>query len=240
MTTKGAAARLRIDLKRFNEDPTPLFLAKPIESNILEWRFVMMGAPDTPYEGGFYHGKLTFPQDYPWKPPSVQMITPSGRFNVNTRICLSISDFHPESWCPSYTVGTILTGIISFFNSEESTVGSVVETVEKRREIAKLSHAFNLKDRVYVELFGKMDPNEQFLSREKRPRPPGDASDPCKVAGGAPAASSESTAEGTAGGSAVAPPATSPVSESKAESAAGGPSAPADNLFSGLFRKLGF
>ena len=234
MTTKGAAARLRIDLKRFNEDPTPLFLAKPIESNILEWRFVMKGAPDTPYEGGFYHGKLTFPQDYPWKPPSVQMITPSGRFIVNTRICLSISDFHPESWCPSYTVGTILTGIISFFNSEESTVGSVVETVEKRRELAKLSHAFNLKDKVFVELFGKMDPNEQFLSREKRPRPE-DASDPSKVVGGASAVS-----ESIAGGSAEAPPASSAASESAAGGATVNPSAPADNLFAGLFRKLGF
>ena len=171
--SKGAAQRLRIDLKRFNDDPTPLFLARPIESNILEWRFVMQGAPDTPYAGGYYHGKLIFPTDYPWKPPSVMMITPSGRFKTNTRICLSISDFHPESWCPSYTVGTILTGLISFFNSEESTVGSIDEPVERRRELAAASHDFNMKDRIYVELFGKEHPDELFAVRANQGKTPG-------------------------------------------------------------------
>lgn len=92
---KSAAHRLKIELKRFNDDPTPLFLARPIESNVMEWRFVMAGAPGTPYHGGMYHGKLVFPTEYPWKPPSIYMITPSGRFKTNTRICLSISDFHP-------------------------------------------------------------------------------------------------------------------------------------------------
>ena len=28
------------------------------------------------------------------------MITPNGRFAVNTRLCVSMSDFHPETWNP--------------------------------------------------------------------------------------------------------------------------------------------
>jgi len=35
--------------------------------------------------GGYYHGKLIFPREFPFKPPSIYMLTPSGRFNVNTR-----------------------------------------------------------------------------------------------------------------------------------------------------------
>ena len=35
--------------------------------------------------GGYYHGKLVFPREFPFKPPSIYMLTPSGRFNVNTR-----------------------------------------------------------------------------------------------------------------------------------------------------------
>jgi len=50
-----------------------------------------------PYAGGQYHGKLIFPSDYPYKPPAIMMLTPNGRFNTNTRLCLSMSDFHPES-----------------------------------------------------------------------------------------------------------------------------------------------
>lgn len=127
----------------------------------------MQGAPDTPYEGGYYHGKVVFPTEYPWKPPTIVMITPSGRFETNRRICLSISDFHPELWCASWTVSTILTGIISFFNSEETTVGSLSDSVEMRRQFASQSIAFNIKDRVFVELFTN-DPAKMFLEIHPR------------------------------------------------------------------------
>lgn len=69
------------------------------------------GAKGSPYEGGYYHGKLKFPPEYPLKPPSIMMITPSGRFKPNTRLCLSMSDFHPESWNPMWSVSTILMGL---------------------------------------------------------------------------------------------------------------------------------
>ena len=39
MSTK----RLRIEYVNLNRDPVPLVVAKPMESNILEWRFVMKG-----------------------------------------------------------------------------------------------------------------------------------------------------------------------------------------------------
>jgi len=68
----------------------------------------------TPYEGGYYHGRLRFPPEYPMKPPSVLMATPNGRFKTNTRLCLSMSDFHPETWNPMWSVSSILTGLYSF------------------------------------------------------------------------------------------------------------------------------
>ena len=63
--------------------------------------YVLLPAHE-PYAGGCYHGKITFPEQYPFKPPSIRMLTPSGRFQVNTRLCLSMSDFHPETWQPSW------------------------------------------------------------------------------------------------------------------------------------------
>jgi ubiquitin-conjugating enzyme E2 J2 len=70
--------------------------AVPLESNILEWHYVITGPSGSPYEGGVYHGKVVFPPQYPFKPPSIQMCTPNGRFKTDTRLCLSMSDFHPE------------------------------------------------------------------------------------------------------------------------------------------------
>jgi len=44
------------------------------------------------FAGGYYHGKLVFPREFPFKPPSIYMLTPSGRFNVNTRSVLIFAE----------------------------------------------------------------------------------------------------------------------------------------------------
>lgn len=40
--------------------------------------YVLEGQDGTDYEGGYYHGKIIFPPQYPFKPPSILMLTPSG------------------------------------------------------------------------------------------------------------------------------------------------------------------
>ncbi len=160
-----ATTRLGKELKRLADDPIPMIVACPREENIMEWRFVMKGSDDegSPYSGGYYMGKLVFPPQYPWKPPSVLMCTPSGRFETDRRICLSISDYHPETWSPSWNVGTILLGIISFFHETTSTLGSLETTDEAKKRYASESKAFNSRDKIFVELFGSSgDASEAF------------------------------------------------------------------------------
>ncbi len=38
-----ATRRLRVELTRLDKDPVPLAIARPMESNIYEWRFVIKG-----------------------------------------------------------------------------------------------------------------------------------------------------------------------------------------------------
>jgi ubiquitin-conjugating enzyme E2 J2 len=59
--------RLRKELQMLQREPVPFAVALPLESNILEWRFLIQGIG--PYNGGYYHGKLLFPPEYPLKPP---------------------------------------------------------------------------------------------------------------------------------------------------------------------------
>ncbi|XP_054640606.1 ubiquitin-conjugating enzyme E2 J2-like isoform X3 [Dunckerocampus dactyliophorus] len=115
--------------------------------------YVVKGPEKTLYEGGYYHGKLIFPRDFPFKPPSIYMITPNGRFKCNTRLCLSITDFHPDTWNPAWSVSTILTGLLSFMVEKGHTVGSIKTSDHTKRQLSAQSLAFNLNDKVFCELF---------------------------------------------------------------------------------------
>ncbi|XP_065559988.1 ubiquitin-conjugating enzyme E2 J2-like [Artemia franciscana] len=148
-----AVSRLKQDYIRLKRDPVPYITAEPLPSNILEWHYIVQGPQDSPYEGGYYHGKLVFPIDFPFKPPSIYMITPSGRFRVNTRLCLSISDYHPDTWNPAWSVSTILTGLLSFMLEKSPTLGSLETSDYEKRNWAAASLEFNLKKSVVKELF---------------------------------------------------------------------------------------
>ena len=47
---------------------------------VLKRHYVVTGPKETPYEGGLYHGKLVFPREFPFKPPSIYMITPYDKY----------------------------------------------------------------------------------------------------------------------------------------------------------------
>lgn len=143
MATPGANKRLTREYQNIQKDPPPYIIAHPSESNILEWHYILTGAPNTPYEGGQYWGSLVFPPDYPFAPPAIRMHTPSGRFRPSERLCLSISDFHPKSFNPAWSVATILNGLLSFMNSEEMTAGSISQTAADRRLLAAKSRWWN-------------------------------------------------------------------------------------------------
>ncbi|KAJ6218866.1 hypothetical protein RDWZM_004678 [Blomia tropicalis] len=112
------------------KDPVPYVDAAPLPSNILEWHYVIQGPEGSPYHNGIYHGKLCFPPDYPYRPPSIYMITPNGRFKTNRRLCLSISIFIP--------IHGILPGIYLPYLP---------------RILAKKSLEYNLKNKQFCELF---------------------------------------------------------------------------------------
>lgn len=155
--TPLALKRLKKELLMLRTNPEEGIYATYNERNILEWHFVIDGAPGTPYENGQYYGKLIFPPNYPHAPPSIMLHTKSGRFETGKRICTSMSDFHPESWSPSWTVVTILIGLRSFMvDDEPGGVGGTRDTDRNRRKYATESRAANRKNVDFVEYFPEL------------------------------------------------------------------------------------
>ncbi|KAG0042271.1 Ubiquitin-conjugating enzyme E2 6 [Gryganskiella cystojenkinii] len=156
MATKQAYKRLSKEYVNIQKSPPAYLFARPLESNILEWHYVLKGPPATPYHGGEYHGKLVFPKDYPFKPPSIRMLTPNGRFQTDTRLCLSMSDFHPGTWNPSWSVSTILNGLLSFMCEDESTTGSISTSTYEKKILSQRSHTYNISNPKFVEIFPEL------------------------------------------------------------------------------------
>jgi ubiquitin-conjugating enzyme E2 J2 len=57
------------------KEPVPHILARPSHSDIREWHYVLEGSEGTPFEGGVYHGKIKFPEEYPFKPPGIRFLS---------------------------------------------------------------------------------------------------------------------------------------------------------------------
>eukprot|EP00803_Ostreobium_quekettii_P002319 evm.model.scf_2143.1 EVM.evm.TU.scf_2143.1 scf_2143:23542-24291(-) len=163
---KSCLARLQREYRALLKDPVPGIEAHPQPNNLLEWHYVLQGAEDSHYAGGLYHGKISFPRQYPYKPPSIVMFTPNGRFATNQKLCLSMTDFHPESWNPMWSVGSILTGLMSFMLDDAApTTGSISTSKEHKREQARKSLAFNVKNPAFRRLFPRWV--EEQKRREK-------------------------------------------------------------------------
>ncbi|CAD7975021.1 unnamed protein product [Amoebophrya sp. A25] len=208
--TPAATKRLMKEYAKLLKEPPQGVEAHPMEDNILEWHFRLVGSAG-PYIGGRYHGVLEFPPEFPMKPPSIKMLTPSGRFELNRRICLSMSDFHAESWNPSWTVEKILLGLLSFMHEDcRESVGSIHDTIANRKQYAEDSEFFNRQNEIYTLLFlsgdGSAEPSASSAVPQTKAARKSGGSSSCSIMniGGLLKRSRSSTADETASTSSTA------------------------------------
>lgn len=65
----SSSRRLQKEFRDLSKDPTPGFIAAPMDpNNLYEWEVTIMGPPDTYYEYGCFTARMSFPQDYPLSP----------------------------------------------------------------------------------------------------------------------------------------------------------------------------
>lgn len=83
------------------------------------------------------------PPTYPLRPPSFRFLTPSGRFETNREICLSISGHHEETWQPAWGVRTALVALRSFMETDvRGQLGGLEAAEPVRRRLAAESPAW--------------------------------------------------------------------------------------------------
>lgn len=140
MSKSPSLRRIQADVRELSLDPSDRYHAAPLEEDMFEWHFTIRGSDTTDFEGGIYHGRILLPPEYPFKPPNIVFLTPSGRFETGTKICLSFSAFHPELWQPAWGIRLILEALISFLPTPaDGGIGALDWTKAERNRLAKES-----------------------------------------------------------------------------------------------------
>lgn len=162
--------RLANEVKLLSQQPLHYCTAYPDESNPLIWYFLLKGQKGTDYhtatknsegkyvggEGGEYIGKIVHSPKYPAEPPDYYMLTPSGRYNVGTKICLTNSSYHEGDWSSTWNILSILIAFYSIWlDDKEHGISHITDTPANRRKMAAESVAYNLKNNAAI--YAKFD-----------------------------------------------------------------------------------
>ena len=104
--------RIEKELKDVTKDPPRGCSCGPAAEDLYHWTGMIMGPADSPFAGGVFGLDISFPSDYPFKPPKVSFTTKIYHPNVNASgvICL---DILKGQWSPALTISKVLLSILS-------------------------------------------------------------------------------------------------------------------------------
>lgn len=119
-----ALKRLQNEYKEYLKNPNEFYSIEVNSNNFLIWNILLFGPNDTIFENCILKCKMTFPNNYPNKPP--ELVFTENIFHPNIypdgKVCISIlhegvDEFEYENvserWNPSQSVNSILLSIIS-------------------------------------------------------------------------------------------------------------------------------
>ncbi|RKP08004.1 ubiquitin-conjugating enzyme/RWD-like protein [Thamnocephalis sphaerospora] len=146
MANEQSALLLRRQLQELKKHPVEGFSAGLQGDDIYKWSIMIMGPPDTLYEGGIFRAIMQFPVTYPMEPPTLTFKSEMWHPNVypTGEVCISI--LHPpgedkwgyeqasERWLPVHTVETILISVISMLSSPNFESPANIEAAKQLRD----------------------------------------------------------------------------------------------------------
>ncbi|CAI9108151.1 OLC1v1007686C1 [Oldenlandia corymbosa var. corymbosa] len=111
--------RIQREMAELNMDPPPHCSAGPKGDNLYHWVATLLGPHGTPYDGGIFFLDITFPSNYPFKPPKVVFKTRMYHCNVDSAGNVSL-DILKDNWSPALTISKVLIALVSIFTTPDA------------------------------------------------------------------------------------------------------------------------
>jgi len=147
MTEQQASLLLKKQLAELAKNPVEGFSAGLVDDyDIFKWELLIIGPPDTLYEGGFFKAHLIFPKEYPLRPPKMKFISDIWHPNIDKsgEVCISILhepgddkygyEKASERWLPVHTIETIVVSVISMLADPNDESPANVDAAKDFRE----------------------------------------------------------------------------------------------------------
>ncbi|KAK9128358.1 hypothetical protein Syun_017155 [Stephania yunnanensis] len=117
-SVSSSGKRIQKEMSEFGAYPPEDCSAGPKGDNLYQWIAAIIGPSGSPYEGAIFFLDITFPTDYPFKPPKVMFKTRIYHCNVDLDGNISL-DILKDSWRPTLTISKVLVAIKSMFTEPD-------------------------------------------------------------------------------------------------------------------------
>ena len=131
-----ALRRLQREYADIQADPPANCTAGPVSpDDLFKWEAMIFGPDASPFQGGVFNLSISFPSEYPFKPPIITFKTKIYHPNINAAggICL---DILKGQWSPALSISKVLLSILSLLtdaNPNDPLVPEIADIYKRDR-----------------------------------------------------------------------------------------------------------
>lgn len=162
MADRRQIAILNAQYKKAISEPHDYLKYMLDEQNVAIWYVLLSGfdGDESEYTNGEYLVRVELPKDFPFNPPQFYFMTKQGLYGVETKVCISIGEYHKADYRAALGVvgfcNQLVSGLIGW-RDMGSGINIIKTSPQEKKKLAMASRSANYEN--HPEIMKKFDTN---------------------------------------------------------------------------------